>query len=324
MKTVVIIGVGGLGSRHLQGIAKCNTDIHIEVVDPSESSISIAKKRYEEVDANDNVKSVSFYRDMDNLSQKIDLAIVATNADVRFGVAVDLLTRKNVKNLILEKVLFQKIEYFDEFGEILKKENVTCWVNHPRRMFPFYNKIKDDIQGARQVSYSYHGGAWGLACNGLHFLDHLSYMVGSTNLVLTNDLLDKKVYSTKRAGFIEFNGMLTGRIANHTFSLYSGADVSAGTLVITSDSVSICIEELSGKYKIAYKENNWCWEEGCEKIIFYQSELSGQLVDEIFLSGRSELPLYHEAKALHAPFIKCLLEHESSLKGEKIQTCRIT
>ncbi len=325
MKTVVIIGVGGLGSRHLQGIAKCNTDVTIEVVDPNELSISIAKQRYDEIEPNGHIKGIKFFRGLDSLAQDIDLAIIATNADVRYSVAADLLKKKNVKNLVLEKVLFQKVEDFQRFENILKKESVNCWVNHPRRMFPFYNKLKEEITNAKQVSYNFQGGTWGLGCNGLHFLDHLSYLVNSNDLVVDAGLLDKQIYSAKREGFIEFNGLLTGRIANHTFSLYSCADeAAAGMLTITSDCISVCIDELGGKYKIAYKENNWEWVERSEKIIFFQSELTGQLVDEILSEGSCLLPTYQEAMRLHIPFIKCLLGHESLIEGKAIISCRIT
>ena len=232
--------------------------------------------------------------------------------------------KKSVKNLVLEKVLFQKVEEFQEFENILKREGVSCWVNHPRRMFPFYNKLKEDIKNAKRVSYNFQGGSWGLGCNGLHFLDHLSYLVNSNDLILDAGLLDKKIYSAKREGFVEFNGSLMGRIDNHTFSLYSGVDEAAGMLTITSDCLSVCIDELTGNCKIAYKDNNWKWEELSEKVIFFQSELSGKLADEILSDGRCLLPTYQEAMKIHIPFIECLLGHESKIEGKEITTCRIT
>ena len=48
MKTIVVIGAGQLGSRHLQALSKVNFKTTIEVVDPFESSLVVAKGRFNE------------------------------------------------------------------------------------------------------------------------------------------------------------------------------------------------------------------------------------------------------------------------------------
>ena len=49
MNRIVLIGAGQLGSRHLQGLAKCKLPISIEVVEKSNSAINTAKERFEEI-----------------------------------------------------------------------------------------------------------------------------------------------------------------------------------------------------------------------------------------------------------------------------------
>lgn len=324
MKVVAILGVGGLGSRHLQGVAKATTDIRVDVVDPSQSALRIAKQRYEEVENNKHVKEINFFSSLDDASLEIDLAIVATNADIRFNVVKELFSVRKVKAVVLEKVLFQKLAYYEEFHEILEKKNVSCWVNHPRRMYPFYKKLKDKLLNADRLSFSYQGGSWGLGCNALHFIDSWSFLTDSTELVLNSELLEKQVYPAKRQGFVEFHGMLTGRLGEHAFSIYSGAYEAASALLITSDSLSVYIDEANGVYKLADKENSWSWNDFSEKIIYFQSELSGKLVDDVLRDGSCELPSYREAMALHVPFVASLLEHESLINNEKRSICRIT
>ena len=323
-KKIVIIGAGQLGSRHLQGIAQNSFDISIEIVEPFESSRKTEEERYYQIENRQNVKSIEFYDSIDKLSNNIDLVIVATGADVRSKVIVELLSKKNVANLILEKVLFQTVKEYSDIETILNDTNTQCWVNHPRRMFPFYKELKEELKHANQISYSFQGGTWGIGCNALHFIDHLAYLSGQDQLQLTHDLLDHKIYDSKRTGFVEFNGLLVGKIKDHSFSLYSNEKELPPTLTISSDILIIKVEEGKGKIQIAKKENDWIWEEFDKKIVYFQSELSNILLEDILIKEKCHLPTYEEAMNLHVPFIQCLLNHMEKVSGDTHIVCPIT
>ena len=47
--TILIAGAGQLGSRYLQGLANCQNNLNIFVLDISEQSLQIAKQRWEQV-----------------------------------------------------------------------------------------------------------------------------------------------------------------------------------------------------------------------------------------------------------------------------------
>ena len=47
MKTVLVIGAGQLGSRHLQALKLVQNDLSISVVDPFQASLDVAKERFE-------------------------------------------------------------------------------------------------------------------------------------------------------------------------------------------------------------------------------------------------------------------------------------
>ena len=174
MKKIAIIGAGQLGSRHLQGIAQSKINIDIEVVEPFEQSRIMAKDRYYEIENRKNINNIHFYESIKELSTNLDIVIVATGANVRSKIVIELLKLKQVKYLILEKVLFQTIEEYFIVEKILKETNTLCWVNHTRRMFPFYTKLKQLFKNSEQISYNYQGGDWGVGCNALHFIDHLA------------------------------------------------------------------------------------------------------------------------------------------------------
>ena len=169
MKTNLIIGAGQLGSRHLQGLLKfdkCQQAVY--VIDPSLDSLNNAKLRASEIKSNHEVR---FLADWKNLPKEFDLAIVATNADIREKVVTKLLQNHRVNYLVLEKVLFQDIEAYSRINDLINKNNISTWVNHPRRMFSSYQVIKNQINNGNSKNYQYSGGNWGLGCNALHFLD---------------------------------------------------------------------------------------------------------------------------------------------------------
>jgi len=324
MIKVVIIGAGEHGSRHLQGIAQSSIKIDVEVVEPFKSSRKFSEDRYYEIERNQNVNSIQFFDSIDKLSNELDLVIVATGSSVRFKVVTELLAKKSVANLVLEKVLFQTIEEYYAIEKLLNSANTKCWVNHPRRMFPVYKELKERLKEAKQVSYNFHGGNWGLACNGLHFIDHLSYLVDSSNLSLSAEYLDKKIYASKRKGFIEFNGLLTGKLDNHSFSLYSNENFSPPIHSVVSDVLIAKIDEGKSEILFAQKNSNWVWETLNTKIVYFQSELSNKIVEDIIVKGESELPRFKEAMNLHIPFIESLLNHMDKVNGSKNIICPIT
>ncbi len=324
MKKIAIIGAGQLGSRHLQGLAKTNISCLVEVVEPFEGARITAKQRFEEIPSNEKIEKLDFYENISKLSNELDLVVIATNADVRFKVITELLKNKEVENLVLEKVLFQKISDYKEIKQLLEQTNTKCWVNHPRRMFPFYKNLKEELSNNKNIHFCISGGSWGLGCNGLHFLDCIEYLSNTQNIELDTRYLNKKLYETKRAGFKEVNGMITGKADNYTFVINCFEEnVSPVQFNITSDSLNILIDEANGWYKTSKKNDNWQHEIKNEKIIYFQSELTNILAEEIF-NDTCFLPTYNEAMDLHIKYLEKLIEHINSFSEIKYDFCPIT
>jgi len=324
LKKIAVIGAGQLGSRYLQGLAGTNIEIDIEVVEPFEQSRIVAKERYEEIAANPKVGSIDFFESLDSLSDDLAVVIVSTNSDVRSSIVKALLAKKNVQYLVLEKVLFQTVEEYNEVEKLLKETATKCWVNHPRRMFPFYQNLKKEFENAGQINYVVQGGAWGMGCNSLHFLDHLSFLSGASELTIDHSSLHPQVYEAKRSGFVEFNGVLNGMLGNNTFSLYCAETYVPTTITITSDTFTIFIDEAKGYMRISRQSNEWEWEEVNEKIVYFQSELSHTLIEQLLETGECLLPTYKEAMTLHIPFVEALLGHMEKVEGKAFSLCPIT
>jgi len=324
MKKILLIGAGQLGRRHLQALSKIDFGADIDVVDPLSDSLIAAKIQFEAMPANAAIGVVRYLPSLSKLSGTVDVAIVATNADVRADVVRTLLVVCEVKSLILEKVLFQRPSDFANISELLELKSVNAWVNHPRRIFPFYERLKSALSGARKVSYSLQGGAWGLGCNGLHFLDHLAYLTGESKLEINGDGIDDAIIESKRAGFVEFSGSMRGWIGVHPFHIFCHEVQSPIVLDISSDDLHVTIDEAGGWYRMATREGGWTWEAASEKIVLFQSELTHLAVQDIVTSGRCGLPTYEQASALHIPFLQCLTTHLEKTGHRGDGNCPIT
>ena len=44
-KRIILVGCGNIGSRHLQAIAKLSYDIQVDIVEPNNDAVSLAKTR---------------------------------------------------------------------------------------------------------------------------------------------------------------------------------------------------------------------------------------------------------------------------------------
>ena len=66
---IAIIGAGEIGSRHLQGLALIDRRIDVSVVDPSHSSLKLAKTRFQEISVNEFLRSVKYSEPIEALDQ---------------------------------------------------------------------------------------------------------------------------------------------------------------------------------------------------------------------------------------------------------------
>ena len=209
MHNILLIGAGQLGSRHLQGLMKCNLPVRIEVVEPDERNRNTAAERAKQIEGSGNVTELSFRNSIDEIMfSEADLAIIATNSDVRADVIVKLTTKVNVRHLILEKVVYQSLEIFDQQICLIEALGIKTWVNYPRRIYPFYRNLKNELPADEKVSLTISGSNWGLGCNSLHFIDLFSFLTGKSECKTDYALLDPEILQSKRPGFVEFSGRM--------------------------------------------------------------------------------------------------------------------
>ncbi len=295
--------------RHLQSCLSLPADeYHLHLVNPSEAKRRLAQELSRQVDL---APAVTLYDHVRGLgAAQIDVAIVATNSDVRLGVFSDLLDA-GVRVSVLEKVLFRELSEYEEAARLLSAYHASAWVNCPRRLMPCYRRLKDAIEemGAEEIEVV--GGKWDLGCNAIHFIDLCAYLL-STSRHQIHEVSLEGVEPAKRPGYLALYGSVSGQFddvdggGETKFKLISGSKSESGmrisirfarggdlTILEEEDAVLLC-----GSTEVF---------DGCEKRLYYQSELTKGVVEGLVRERESYLTPFSESRELHVPMVKAFL-----------------
>lgn len=317
LNNIAIIGAGQLGSRHLQGLKTASSPLAITVVDSSDESLKIAKERYDAVDEIGE-KTIQYVNTIESLPEQLDLVIIATSSKPRASIVKSLLSHSSVRYLILEKVLFTQLSDYEEIGVLLKKKNVRCWVNCPRRMFGSYSIIKNSIDYTYPIKMEFVGKDWGLCCNAMHFIDVFMYLTQDKTFTINTERIESKIYESKRPGYKEMYGTL--RITTESgdeliLSCLSSIDQPAH-VDIKNGLNYLALDEISGILIIDGKET--------KVDTPYQSQTTGILADSILRTGFCPLTSYEKSAQYHKVYIQKILEKYNEITGEDSKTLPIT
>lgn len=300
MKYIALIGIGGIGKWHLQSLLTLAEEKIIYGVEPDLKTRTILEHTYY---GRVEVKLVS---SIEQLPSRIDIAIIATNSAVRRNVFEQLVKKSDCKNVIFEKVLFQKVDDYYAVKEILVKRGINAWVNCARREWPGYIMLHEWLRDREIISFSVKGGQWGLACNGIHMLDLITYLSGNIIESIDTSKLKDVIIESKRKGYYEIFGTLEGKGAKCGLCELTCAEEPLPCIIdIVFKDMIISVFEEQNIYRISYADNEWHTEEH-ELGVKYQSELTAKVVEQILNKGICRLPDYNEAMAEHIVFIKAL------------------
>ncbi|UYP48059.1 hypothetical protein NEF87_004344 [Candidatus Lokiarchaeum ossiferum] len=318
-KNICVIGTGNLGSRHLQALKKINFPLKIHVVDPNQNSLKIAEQRYNSVEECEAKHTISYHNKIDFSDIDFEVAIIATNSDVRKMVIENLLAKNHVEKFVLEKVLFQKLEDYNYVENLLKTNKSEAWVNCPRRMFFVYKEIKDII-GGNKFSFSISGSKFNLMSNAIHFIDIIAFLTDSTEFVVDTSELIPKLSKSKRQGFYEMNGKLNIKFKNGTSGFLHCLPSGNLPLIneIYTDEKRIILKESELEILTYNPQISEKWIK--KEIKFpYQSELTNILIEDLIKTNSCELTSYSDSKKLHLSIFKPVLDYINNFSDSKYE-----
>ena len=203
---ILLVGSGNFGSRHLQSIVQSKFKIKIFVVEPRLRAVKISKKRIFNLQKKN--KKIYYYKNFNFQQRNFDIAIISTTSNKRKTAVIDLLKKKIVKFMIIEKVAFQSIKDFEKIIQLLEKKRIKAWVNCPRRMIKIYKIAKKIFSKNKKIKLVVKGENWNLASNVIHFIDLFSFISRKRLLVKFNNRIENKIYYSKRKNFLDLSGVI--------------------------------------------------------------------------------------------------------------------
>jgi hypothetical protein len=303
MFKIILVGAGQIGSRYLSGLAKISQKIKIFVVDPNIKSKNICRQRWIDACGDKSFHKIEFLSDLSFQNTKMDLAIIATSSLNRSSLIQDIALKFNPQYWVLEKILAQSIRDLDLIKYATAKAK-NVWVNTPRRLMMWHQKLKKKFIGQGPLNVKKVGGSWGLACNAIHFIDLVSWWTEESLLSIDNTRLDKKWFESKRSGYFDVTG-----------ELY--AEFSGGTkLILRSDLYAeediMHVKLFNNSLWVINEEKGMASNFGVESLdgfVEYQSNITAPMVTKILMHGKCDLPSLEESSKQHAIFIEAMLGH---------------
>ena len=316
---VVMIGVGALGKRHLSSIMNTKLPLDVFCYDINSQALNNF-----EWDNKYNNKTLAMVSSFDDFPKKIDFALFAMTSTGRREMFEQLISHCKVKNILFEKVLFQKIEDYGYVGRRLNELNIKAWVNCARRQMDSYQELARELAFARDIRISLAGGEWGMACNAIHMIDLIEFISGGLETKIDKMQLLPEIANSKRKGFKEVYGSMEGHSGKCShFSITCMKNSSSPiTLFISTDVGQYIIIESKRKIISMTEKNNY---ELTEKVFDmpYQSQMTQHVLEDILLTGNSRLAPFDVSSRLHLEFIKPLIKFFNE-NGLGCQSCPIT
>lgn len=312
--TVVLIGAGGFGIRHLEGLLKAKTSLAITVVDASPE----ARERAKAICDESGSRHACSFSDTVPHARRVDVAIVATTSATRADAVRTLLKNaQTVKYLLLEKILFNKKADYAAIDKLLKKRKVRAWVNSPLSQFPFHGKLGKKVSGAVHC-HIVAGERYGLMTNIVHYAHYAAYLAKSAPVSADASLITPKLIEGKRRGSYELFGTLTLRFKNDSALIATALPMEhPRRTFIASKRLRASIDDTTGTAQLSEQSGKWKWTERPAPFT-RQSDMTGIVVDTLLKRGTCSLPTYAESAKLHLVIlepVRRLLQKTKTAKG---------
>ncbi|EOS75944.1 hypothetical protein C819_02019 [Lachnospiraceae bacterium 10-1] len=319
VENIAVVGVGALGKRHLQSLVELERDVKLFAVEKNPETLKALAEEFNV----QNGCSITCVQEIEELPNVLDLVVIATSSDVRRMLFEKLTNHAEIKNIIFEKVLFQRIEDYYFVEQKLQEKKIKAWVNCARREWDSYHWLKGKILNCSSFAFTAIGGQWGMGCNSIHILDLIEFLSdGKCHLDLVRLL--PNIVESKRKDFYEFFGSITGDCGKcYAYQVACMDNTNLPFIIeITGDTLRAIINEAKQEIYISEKENDWAW----EKMTFnvsYQSQLTKKVAQTILEIGDCRLAKYEDSMKLHLELITPLIQYFEN-QGMEEGLCPIT
>ena len=163
-----------------------------------------------------------------------------------------------------------------------------------------WKALREQLQGVADWTMTQAGPNWGLACNGVHFIDLMQFLSGGGAPSAEGIAIDQ-IIPSKRSGYFEVEGQLTVELGGRRLVLVQRPDAGPG----------LTIESALGRWSVTEAAGVLIDAGTGETLIDvgrspYQSELTAAVASPLLAGATPPVASLAEARLAHAPLIEAL------------------
>jgi predicted dehydrogenase len=307
-RRALLCALGAMGQRHLIGLVRAG----FEVVgfDPDVDAGTKATARLAQAE----LPAERFHHTTQLPADAFDVAIFAETTKFRASNVEAFFARGSAQHVLLEKPLATSHEAIDRIRAALARSSArSVHVNFARRTWPQLQRIRALCVESKQVAMTLCGGALGLGCNGIHFLDLFEFLCpGHETRAVLCQLDLAPVASGRGTEYADYGGHFALERGPHRFLGSLSSESSAGsTLTIRGDHFLAWIDAAQG-HEIRIRSASSTkppYLYGQDYIVESTGKLSPpalEAVTERWAAEPSILPTFDEAMGAHRALLDLL------------------
>jgi len=295
---ILVIGCGNIGSRHIQSLAEAKQELSLYAVDNSDDSLVKVVNIFNDVPIKNKKTTLIVTKDITEIKNEIDIVIVASNSRERAKLIESVLDNFDPMHIILEKVLFNKINDYKKFENLFDQIGTKVWVNqYMGYEFSFLSKyINTNDKFQMKVS-----GNWGLCCNSVHYIEIFHHLCGRLPLNLIDCSFSDHYNKSKRDGYYELFGTI--KIAssqNHELIIDCNPNEDESIKIIE---INTELYKLKDVWVSEHHNCNFISKDGKNFSERHysrrQSERTLEVVESLMKNDNCNLPLYNYSSCHH-------------------------
>lgn len=302
MPTAFLSALGMMGRRHLKGLARAGFTVF--ACDPNPAAYAAARDELAQSGLPEDC-----LRSDGALPDSIDIAIFSETTTARFENFRGLLSRTRVGRVLLEKPLTADPAEHQMFLELAKAHGIAerTQVNFIRRTWPHVQRLADMCSREREFAMTLNGGAIGLGCMGIHYLDTFLCLSGDEMPAVRWAVLSAgTVKSGRGQQFEDFGGdfVLEGARGRLLASLSAGSSANV-VMSVRGEHFIAQVDYTDMHWKVSRRRANSTlpfYRYGADYEIVEQGRLEIPAMDAVtedWALGRLDLPVLEQALATH-------------------------
>lgn len=309
---ILVIGFGNMGCRHAQAFLQ-DDSYKVSVIEPNDTVFNTNLLRIG--GTCENISRTTF---AECQKDYFDFAVIATSAEMRLFLFKEVLNI-GIKNILLEKVVFQSAAQFDEALKLAEEHKASVYCNFLNRYSQSYNEIKNAINGP--IDFTVTGGHFGFACNALHYIDLFKYFTGTDITLIKSNLVKSEIPNLRGDKYVEVFGQQIWESENgDRLFISSDSENNSGkgseNQIRYSENVHIINENTLNQFNIGYNGKLEIWK--------FDMPMASKLTETLYQNikaGTIKLPDIKETMNYHLQFFESINRSLGLLKSD---SCPIT